>query len=165
MWELDHKKGWGQKNWCFLVMVLEKTLKSPLDNKEIKPVNPKGNQPWRFSGRTDAEAEVPILWPPDAKSWLIGKDLDAGKDWGQEEKGTTEDSMVGWHHQLNGHGFGWTLGVGDGKGGLVCCSSWDHKELDTTEQLNWTELNWAIGSLMYVTMLLSYRWENIRKTG
>ena len=109
--ELDHKEGWAPKNW-FRIMVLEKTLESPLDCKEIKSVNPKGNQPWIFTERTDAEAEVPILWPPDVKNWLTGKDPDAGKDWRQEEKGTTEDEMVGWHHRLNGHEFGWTLGVG-----------------------------------------------------
>ena len=107
---------------------------------EIQPVHPKGHQSWVFIGRTDVEAETPILWPPDAKSWIIWKDPDAGKDCGLEEKGTTEDEMVGWHHQLNGHGFGWTPGVGDGQGGLVCCGSWVHKELDTTEQLNWTEV-------------------------
>ena len=121
-------------------VVLEKTLESPLDCKEIWPVHSKGDQSWVFAGRTDTEAETPILWPPDAKSWLIGKDPDAGKDWGQEEKGTTEDEMVGWHHQLSGHGFGWTPGVGDGQGGLVCCGSRGHKELDTTRWLNWTEL-------------------------
>ena len=98
MWELDHKEGWVLENWCFWMVVLEKTLESPLDCKEIKAVNPKGNQPWIFFGRTDAEAEAPILWPPDVKSWLIIKDLDAGKDWRQEEKGKTEDEMVGWHH-------------------------------------------------------------------
>ena len=103
MWELDHKGGWVPKNWCFWTVVLEKTLESPLDCKEIKPVNPKGNQLWRFIGRTDAEAEAPILWPPDVKSWLIRKDPDAGKDWGQEVKGTTEDETVGWYHRLNGH--------------------------------------------------------------
>ena len=142
MWELDSKERWAPKNWCFWTVVLEKTLESPLDCKEIQPVHPKGNQSWVFIGRTDVEAEPPILWPPDAKSWLIWKDsdADAGKDWGKEEKGTTEDEMVGWHHWLNGHEFGWTLGVGDGQGGLACCSSWCHKELDTTEQLNWTEL-------------------------
>ena len=110
MWELDHKEGWAPKNWCFQTVVLEKTLKSPLDSKKIKTVNPKGNQPWIFIGKTDAEAEAPILWPLDAKSQLIGKDPDAGKDWGQEEKGVTEDEMVGWHHQLNGHEFEQILG-------------------------------------------------------
>ena len=121
-------------------MVLEKTLESPLDCKEIQPVHPKGDQSWVFIGRTDFEAEIPILWPRDANSWLIWKDPDAGKDWEQEEKGTTEDEMVGWHHRLNGHGFGWTPAVGDGQGGLVCCGSWGRKESDTTEWLNWTEL-------------------------
>ena len=122
-------------------VVLDKTLESPLDCKEIQPVHSEGDQSWIFTGRTDAEAETPILWPPDAKSWLIRKDPDAGKDWGQEEKGTTEDQLVGWHHRLNGHGFGWTPGVGDGQGGLECCGSWGHKELDMTERLNWTDLN------------------------
>ena len=120
--------------WCW-----RKLLKSPLDCKEIQPVHPKRDQSWVFIGRTDAEAETPILWPPDAKSWLIWKDPNAGKDWGQEEKGTMEDEIVGWHHQLSGHGFGWTLGVGDRQGGLACCGSWGHKELDTTEWLNWTD--------------------------
>ena len=105
MWELDHEESWVPKNGCFLTVVLEKTLESPLDSKDIKPVNPKGNQSWIFIGRTDAEAEAPIVWPPDAKSWLIWKDPDAEKDWRQEEKGTTEDEMVGWHHRLNGHEF------------------------------------------------------------
>ena len=122
-------------------MVLEKALESPLECKEIKPVHPKGNQSWIFTGRTDAEAETPILWPPDAKNWLIGKDPDAGKDWRQEEKRMTEDEMLGWHHQLNGHEFKQAPGVGDGQGSLVCCSPWDRKESDTTEWLNWTELN------------------------
>ena len=107
--------------WCW------RRLESPLDCKEIQPFNPKGNQSWAFTGRTDAEAETPILWPPDAKSWLIWKDPDAGKDWGQEEKGMTEDGMVGWHHQHNGRGFGWTPGVDDGQGGLVFCGSWGRK--------------------------------------
>ena len=142
MWELDYKEIWVPKNWCFWTVVLEKTLESPLDCKEIQPVHPKGDQSWVFIGRTNVEAETPILWPPDVKSWLIGKDPDAGKDWGQEEKGTAEDEMVGWHHWLNGHGFWWTPGVGDGQGGLACCSSWGHKDSDTTEQLNWTELNY-----------------------
>ena len=139
LWELEYKERWVLKNWCFWTVVLEKTLESPLDCKEIQPVHPKGGQSWVFIGRTNVEAETPILWPPDAKSWLIGRDPDAGKDWGQEEKGMTEDEMVGWHHQLNGHGFGWTPGVGDGQGVLACCGSWGHKESGTTEQLNWTE--------------------------
>ena len=139
MWELDYKESWAPKNWCFWTVVLEKTLESPLGCKEIQPVHPKGNQSWVYVGRTDVEAEAPVLWPLDAKSWLIGKDLDPGKDWGQEEKGTTEDEMVGWHHRLNGHGFGWTPGVDDRQGGLVCCGSQVHKESDTTEWLNWTD--------------------------
>ena len=117
-------------------MVLEKTLESPLDCKETQPVHPKGNQSWVFIGRTDAEAETPVLWPPDGKNRLIGKDPDAGKDWGQEEKGTTEDEIVGWHHRLHGHECGWAPGVGDGEGGLACCSSWGLKESETTERLN-----------------------------
>ena len=137
MWELNYKENWLPKNWCFWTVVLEKTLESPLDCKEIQPVYPKGDQSWVFIGRTDAEAEAPILWPPDAKSWLIGKDHDAEKDWKWEEKGKTEDEMVGWHHQLNGHEFGWTPGVGDGQGVLACCSPWGHKEFDMTERLNW----------------------------
>ena len=140
MWELDYKESWAQKNGCFWTVVLEKTLESPLDCKEIQPVHPKGGQSWVFIGRTDVEAETPMFWPPVLKSWLIGKDPDVGKDWGQEKKGTTEDEMVGWHHGLNGYGFEWTPGVGDGQGGLVCCSSWGHKESNTTERLNWTEL-------------------------
>ena len=143
MWELDYRESWELKNWCFWTVVLEKTLESPLNCKEIQPVHSKGDQSCLFTGRTDAEAETPVLWPPHAKSWLIGKDPDAGKDWGQEEKGKTEYETVGWHHQLNGHGFGWTPGVGDGQGGLACCSSWGHKESDMTEWLNWTELNWT----------------------
>ena len=134
---MDYKESWAQKNWYFWTVVLEKTLESPLDCKEIQPVHPKENQSWIFIGRTDAKAETPILWPPDAKSWLIWKDPGAGKDWGQEEKGMTEDEMVGWHHQLGGHEFEWTPGVGDGQGGLACCSPWGCKQLDTTEQLNW----------------------------
>ena len=151
MWELDYKESWAPKNWCFCTVVLEKTLESPLDCKDIHPVHPKGDQSWVFIGRTDVEAENPILWPPDVKSWLIWKDRDAGKNWGQEEKGTTEDEMVGWHRWLSGHEFGWTLGVGDGQGGLVCCSPWGCKVSDMTEQLNWTELlflKWLL--LMYV---------------
>ena len=140
MWELDQKESWAPKNWCFWTVVLENTLESPLDFKEIKPVNLKGNQPWIFIGRTDAEAETPILGLPDAKSWRIGRDPDAGKDWGQEEKRMTKDKMVGWHHWCNGHGFGWSLGVGNGQEDLECCSSWGRKESDTTERLNWTDL-------------------------
>ena len=138
--ELDHKESWVPKNWCFWTVVLEKTLESPLDCKEIKPVHPKGNQSWIFIGRTDAEAEAPVLGPSDAKNWLIWKSPDAGKDWRQEEKGTTEDEMVGWHHWLNGHEFEQTVGVGDGQGILAFCSLWGRKESDTTEWLNWTEL-------------------------
>ena len=121
--------------------MLEKTLESPLDCKEIQPVHPKGDQSWVFIGRTDAEVETPILWPPDAKSWLIGKDPDVGRDWGQEEKGTTEDEMAWWHHRLDGHMSEWIQGVDDGQGGLACCDIWGCKESDATEQLNWTELN------------------------
>ena len=139
MWELDYKESWALKNWCFWTVVLEKTLESPFDCKEIQPVHPKGDQSWVFFGGSDIEAETPILWPPDAKSWLIWKDPDAGKDWGQE-KGMIEDEMVGWHHWLNGHGFGWAPGVGVGEGGGACCNSWGRKELDATERLNWTEL-------------------------
>ena len=137
MWELDYKESWVLKNWCFWTVVLEKILESPLDCKEIHPVHPKGDQSWVFTGRTDAEAETLILWPPDVKRWLIWQDPGAGKDQRQEEKGMTEDEMVGWHHQLNGHEFEQTLGVGDGQGSLVCCSPWGHKESDTTERLTW----------------------------
>ena len=132
---------------CFWTVVLEKTLESPLDCKEIQPVHSKGDQSWVFFGRNDAEAETPVLRPRHAKSWLIGKDSDAGRDWGQEEKGTTEDEMAGRHHRLNGREFEWTPGVGDGQGGLACCDSWGRKELDTTERLNWTELNHFIDIL------------------
>ena len=138
MWELIHKESWAPKNWCFWTVVLEKTLESPLDGKEIKPDHLKVNQSWIFIGRTDAEAESPILWRHDVKNWLIGKDPDAGEDGSQEEKGTTEDEMVGWHHWLDGHELEQTLRVGDGQGSLACYSPWGCKELDTTEQLNWT---------------------------
>ena len=136
MWELDHKEGWAPKNWCFWTVLLEKTLESSLDCKKIKPVNPKWNQPCIFIGKTDAKAEAPILWLPDTKSWLIWKDPDAGKYWRQEEKGMTEDEMVGWHHWPNGHEFEQVLGDGEGQGSLACFSPWDHKELDMTERLN-----------------------------
>ena len=119
---------------------LEKTLESPLDCKEILPVNSKGDQSWVFFGRNHAKAETPVLWPPHVKSWLIGKDSDAGRDWGQEEKGTTEDEMAGWHHQLNGHEPEWIPGVGDGQGGLACCDSWGHRVgHDWATELNWEE--------------------------
>ena len=140
MWELDCDESWVQKNWWFGTVVLEKTLESPLDCKEIQPVHSKGDRSWVFFGRTDAKAETLILWPPHAKSCLIGKDPDAGRGWGQEEKGTTEDEMAAWHHQLHEHEFGWTPGVGDGQGGLACCNSWGRKESDMTERLHWTEL-------------------------
>ena len=150
MWELDYKESWMPKNWCFWTVMLEKTLENPLDCKDINPVHPKGDQSWVFIGRTDVEAETPVLWPPHVKSWLTGKNPDAGRDWGQEEKGTTEDEMVGWHHQLNGNGFGWTLGVGDGQGGLVCCKFMGSQELDMTKQLNWTDA--------VLFLLLNYLW-------
>ena len=140
MWELEGEESWAPKNWWFWTVVLEKTLVSPLDCKEIQSVHPKGDQSWVFIGRTDTEGETPILCPSHVQSWLIGKDPDAGRDWGQEEKGTTEDEMAGWYHQLNAHEFGWSPGVGDGQGGLACCSSWGHEESDMTERLNWTEL-------------------------
>ena len=135
MWELDYKESWAPENWCFWTVVLEKTLESPLDCKEIQPVHPTGDQSWVFIGRTDVEAETSIIWPPDAKSWLIWKDPAAGKDWGQE-KWVTGDEMVGWHHRFNGHEFEQTLGDSEGQGGLMCCSPWGLKELDTTEQLS-----------------------------
>ena len=138
MWELNGEEGWALKNWCFWTVMLEKTLESPLDCKEIQPVHSEGDQPWNFFGRNDAKAETPIIWPPHAKSWLIGKDSDAGRDWGQEEKGTTEDEMAGWHDWLNGRESEWTPGDGDGQRGLACCDSWGHKESVRTEWLNWT---------------------------
>ena len=141
MWEVDYKESWALKNWCFWTVVLEKTLESPLDCNEIQPIHSKGHQSWVFFGRTDAKAETPVLWPPPMKSWLIGKDCDAGRDWGQEEKETTEDEMGGCHHRIDGYEFGWTPGVGDGQGGLACCDSWGCKELDMTERLDWTELD------------------------
>ena len=135
--ELDCEESWALKNWRFWTVVLEKTLENPLDCKEIQPVHSKGDQSWVFIGRTDAKAETPILWPPHVKSWLIGKYCDAGRDWGQE-KGKTEDEMAGWHHRFHGHEFEWTLGVGDGQGGLACCDSWGHRvEHDWPAELNW----------------------------
>ena len=140
IWELDYKESWAPKNWCFCTVVLEKTLESTLDSKEIQSVHPRRNQSWIFIGRTDAIAETPIFWPPDAQNWVIGKDSDAGNDWRWEEKGTTEDEVVGWDHQLNGHEFEWALGVGDKQGSLAYCSPWGRKESDMTERLNWAEL-------------------------
>ena len=138
IWELDHKEGWAVKNWCFWIVVLENTLASPLGCKEIKPINPKGSQSWIFIGRTDAEAEVPILWLPDAKSRLTGKDPDSGKDWGQEEKGASKAEMVGWHLWLSGHEFEQTQGDSEEQGSLACCSSRGYKELDMTK---WTTVH------------------------
>ena len=132
MWELDHKESWVPKNWCFWIVVLEKNLESPLDSKEIKPFNPKGNQPWLFIGRTVAEAEAPILWQPKWKSNSLEKNLNLGKIEGRRRRELTEDEMVGWHHWLNGHEFEQTLVESDGKGSLACCIPWGHKELDTT---------------------------------
>ena len=157
MWELDFKESWVPKKWCFWTVVLEKTLESPLDCKEIQPVHPKRNQSWIFIGRTDAEAETPILWPPDAKNWLIGKDPDAGKDWRLEEKGMTEDAVVGWHHQLSGHRFEQALGVGDGQRSLACFSPWGRRVgHDWATELiiyflikkNFGRIVWLVGSLV-----------------
>ena len=168
-----YRESLAPKNWCFWTVVLEKTLESALDCKEIKLVNPKGNQSWIFIGRTDAEAETPVLWPPDTKNWLTRKDPDAEKDWRQEEKGATEDEMVGWHHWLDGHEFEQAPGVGDGQGSLACCSPWGHKDLDTTEQLSWTESwvyvgvgetkTWVLDSKknrMFVKLLLKLNLKN-----
>ena len=138
MWELDCEESWVPKNRCFWTVVLEKTLESPLDFREIQPIHSKGDQSWVFFGRNDAEAETPVLWPPHAKSWLIGKDSDAGREWGQEKKGTTEDEMAGWHHWLDGHEFEWTQGVGDGQGGLACFYGVAKRR---TRLSDWTELN------------------------
>ena len=136
-----------QQSHCW-AYTLEKTLESPLDCKEIQAVHSKGDQSWVFFGRNDAKAETPIFWPPHVKSWLIGKDSDAGRDCGQEEKGMTEDEMAGWHHRFDGRESEWTLGVGDGQGGPECCDSWGCKESNTTERLNWTELNWSFPFLL-----------------
>ena len=132
VWETDHKEGWVPKNWCFQTVVLEKPLRSPLDSKDIKPVSPKGKQSWIFTGRTGVEAEAPILWPLAVKSRLIGKDPDAGKDWGQEDKWATQGQIIGWYHRLNGHEFEPTQGDSEGHGSLMCYSSWGCKESDTT---------------------------------
>ena len=149
IWELDHEEGWAPKNWCFWTVVLEKTLESPLDYKEVQPVRPKGNQPWIFTRRTDAEAEAPILWPPDAKSQLTGKDPDAKKDRGQEEKGMTEDEIVCLHHQLNGREIEQAPGDGKGQGSLACCSPWCHSWLS-----DWTTngLSHSINSMWHPTL-------------
>jgi len=152
MWELDHKESWAPKNWCFWTVVLEKTFESPLDCQEIKPVSPKGNQSWIFIGSTDAEAEAPIIWPPDAKNGLIRKDPDAGKEWRQEEKRIAEDEMVVWHHLFNGHEFERAPGVGDDYGSLACHSPWGLKVSDTTEWLNWTKL---LRTHFYINVLLN----------
>ena len=149
MWKLEYKESWTLKNWCFWTVVMEKTLESPLNTKKIHSVHPKENQSWIFIGRTDAEAETPILWWPDAKKWLIWKALDAGKDWGQEEKGMTEDEMVGWHRWLDGHEFEWAPADGDGQGSLACCSPAGCKELDVSS--DWTELIYKKeGNLYYL---------------
>ena len=154
IWELDCEESWVTKNWCFWTVVLENTLESPLDCDEIHPVHSKGYQPWVFFEGNDAEAETPVVWPPHAKSWLIGKDSDAGRDLGQEEKGTTEDEMAGWHHRLDEREFEWNPGDGDGQGGQACCNSWGHKESDTTERLNWTELIYLTPSFSYQCFVL-----------
>ena len=147
MWELDCEESWARKNWCFWSVVLEKTLESPLDCKEVQPVHSKGDQSWVFFGRNDAKAETPVLWPPHAKSWLIGKDSDAGSNRGQAEKGTTEDEMTGWHHGLDGHEFEWTPGDGDGQGRMACCSPWDSKK-----RHDWaTELNWDKSYIIWLS--------------
>ena len=152
--ELDYKEGWALKNWCFWTVVLEKILESPLDCKEIKPVNPKGNQSWVFTGRTNAKSEAPVLWPPDVKNWLTGKDPDAGKDWRQEEKGITEDEMVGWHHWLNGHEFKQAPGVGDGQDAL--CTAVHGVAKSWTQLSNWTDPGKALMNnyKVYITLLL-----------
>ena len=151
VWELDYKESWLLKNWCFWTVVLEKTLESSLDSKEIQPVHPKGNQSWIFIGRTDVEAKAPIFWPPDARNWLIGKEPDAGKDWRQKEKGTTEDETVGWHHWLDGHESEQAPGVGDRQGSLACCNPWGLKESDITEWMIWIDyLSLLVGAKIII---------------
>ena len=147
MWELDHKEHWVPKNWCFLTVVLAKTLESPLDCKEIQSVHPKGNQSWIFIERTDVEVETPILWPSNVKNWLTGKDPESGEDWRQKDKGAPEEEVVGWLHRLDGHEFEQAQGYGKGQGRLACCSPWGRKESNTTEWLNWTDL---IHVLIYI---------------
>ena len=160
MWELDCEEGWVLKNWRFWTVVLEKTLESLLDCKEIQPVHVKGDQSWVFIGRNDAKAETPVIWPPHAKSWLIGKDPDVGRDLGQE-KGTTEDEMVRWHHRLDGHEFEWTPGVGDGRGGLVCCDFGVAKS--QTRLSDWTELNWNCMPGGVAKFFLKFRKKKVHK--
>ena len=163
MWELDHKEGWEPKNWCFWTVVLEKTLENLLGCKEIQPVHPIGNQSWIVVGRIDAEVEAALPWPPDVKNWLIGKNPDARKDWRQEEKGTTEDEMVGWHHGLNGHEFEQALGVGDGQGSLARCSLWGHKESDMTEQLSNNNLQSWVWAFSFESHSVQHRRSPQRK--
>ena len=162
MWELNYKECWGPKNWCFSIVVLEKTLESPLVCKEIQPVSPKGNQSWIFIGRTDAEAETLILWPPDANSWLIWKDPDAGKDWRQEEKGTTEDEMVGWNHRFNRHEFQQAPRVDDGQEGLMSSSPWGHKQSDMwATKLNWTDYAKLLSLIRYQFFIFVFIFINL----
>ena len=156
MWKLDHKEGWVPNNWCLLIVVQEKTLESLFHCKEIKLINPKGNQSWIFIGRTDAEAEVPILWPLHVKGWLTGKDPDAGQDWSQEKKRVTEDEMIGWQHQLNRHEFQQALGV-DGQRSLVCCSPWGHKQSDTSKWLNWIDtVSSVLHFFLWICLIVPY---------
>ena len=166
MWELDCEESWSLKNWCFWTLVLEKILESPLVCKEIQPIHPKLDYSWVCIEETDVEAETLILWQHDAKSWVFWKDPDAGKDWGQE-KGMTKDDMIRWHHWLDGHEFEQAPGVGDGQGGLACCSPWGHKESDRTERLNWTDLCFGEGAIQifcpffnWIVCFLNESWES-----
>ena len=160
MWEFDCEESWVPKSWCFWTVVLEKTLESPLDCKEIQSVHSKGDQSWVFVGRTDAEAETPILWPPHVKSWLIGKDSDAGRDWGQEEKGMTEDEMAEWHPRLDGHEFEWTPGVSDGQGGLACCDSWGCRVgHDWATELNWFVFVFCFYIFLFLPLVAAFMWK------
>ena len=150
MWELDYNESWALKNWCFWTVLLEKTLESPLDCREIQPVHPKGDQSWVFIARTDAEAETPILWLPDAKNWLIGEDPDAGKDWGQGEKGTTENEMVGWHHWLDGHGLGWTRSWWwTGRPAVLWFMGSQRVRQDWATELNWSYFSSSLTQKSY----------------